>query len=283
LKKGKYIISPTIIWLLIFFLVPLLFVFGYAFMSNGLYGQINYSFSIENIKNVFDPLYIRVFWTTLWIAILTTVLTLLIGYPYAYTIRIVSERWQRALLLLITIPFWINFLVRSYALIIILRSKGIINSLLMSLGIIKEPLQLLYNTPSVIMGMVYTLLPFMVLPIFVAIEQLDQRKLEAAKDLGATPFKTFIYITLPLTMRGIYAGSVLVFVASFGMYIVSDIMGGSKVALIGNVIQNQFLSARNWPFGSALSLFLVIISIVLIGLYYLATKNIGNEDGRGKS
>ncbi|MBP0724662.1 ABC transporter permease [Bacillus sp. RG28] len=282
MRKGKYIISPTILWLLFFFLVPLLFVFGYAFMKNGLYGQINYSFTLENSKNVFDPLYIKVFWTTLWMAILTTILTLVIGYPYAYTIRVVSERWQRALLLLITIPFWINFLVRSYALIILLRSKGLINSLLLHLGIIKEPLQLLYNTPSVILGMVYTLLPFMVLPIFVAIEQLDQRKIEAAYDLGASPFKTFVYITLPLTMKGIYAGSVLVFVASFGMYIVSDIMGGSKVALIGNVIQNQFLSARNWPFGSALSLFLVVISIILIGLYYLATRRIGSENGGGK-
>jgi spermidine/putrescine transport system permease protein len=282
LKIGKFIISPIVLWLLFFVLVPLLFVFGYAFMTNGLYGQIEYSFTLDNIKNVFDPLYIKVFWTTLWMAILTTILTLVIGYPYAYTIRVVSERWQRALLLLITIPFWINFLVRSYALIILLRSKGLINSLLLHLGIIKEPLQLLYNTPSVIWGMVYTLLPFMVLPIFVAIEQLDQRKIEAANDLGATPFKTFIYITLPLTMRGIFAGSVLVFVASFGMYIVSDVMGGSKVALIGNVIQNQFLSARNWPFGSALSLFLVIITIILIGLYYLATRRIGSESGGGK-
>jgi len=282
LKIGKFIISPIVLWLLFFVLVPLVFVFGYAFMTNGLYGQIEYTFTLDNIKNVFDPLYIKVFWTTLWMAILTTILTLVVGYPYAYTIRVVSERWQRALLLLITIPFWINFLVRSYALIILLRSKGLINSLLLHLGIIKEPLQLLYNTPSVIWGMVYTLLPFMVLPIFVAIEQLDQRKIEAANDLGATPFKTFIYITLPLTMRGIFAGSVLVFVASFGMYIVSDVMGGSKVALIGNVIQNQFLSARNWPFGSALSLFLVIITIILIGLYYLATRRIGSESGGGK-
>lgn len=282
MKIGKFIISPIVLWLLFFVLVPLVFVFGYAFMTNGLYGQIEYTFTLDNIKNVFDPLYIKVFWTTLWMAILTTILTLVVGYPYAYTIRVVSERWQRALLLLITIPFWINFLVRSYALIILLRSKGLINSLLLHLGIIKEPLQLLYNTPSVIWGMVYTLLPFMVLPIFVAIEQLDQRKIEAANDLGATPFKTFIYITLPLTMRGIFAGSVLVFVASFGMYIVSDVMGGSKVALIGNVIQNQFLSARNWPFGSALSLFLVIITIILIGLYYLATRRIGSESGGGK-
>ncbi|MFB7139704.1 ABC transporter permease [Gottfriedia sp. NPDC056225] len=282
MRNGKYIIAPTIIWLLVFFLVPLLLIFGFAFMKNGLYGEIEKTFTLENIIKVFDPLYLKVLWTTFWIALVTTIITLLVGYPYAYTATVVNAKWQRMLLLLITIPFWINFLVRSYALIVILRSKGIINTLLIHLGIIKEPLQLLYNTPSVIMGMVYTLLPFMVLPIFVAIEQLDKRKLDAANDLGATPFQTFLYVTLPLTMNGIFAGSILVFVASFGMFVVSDVMGGSKVALIGNVIQNQFLAARNWPFGSALSIFLVLTSIGLIGLYYLATKNIGAQRSRGE-
>jgi len=251
-------------------------------MKNGMYGQIENVITFENIIKVFDPLYLKVLWTTFWIAVVTTIITLLIAYPYAYTATVVSEKWQRMLLLLITIPFWINFLVRSYALIVIFRSKGIINTLLLKLGIINEPLQLLYNTPSVIMGMVYTLLPFMVLPIFVAIEQLDHRKLDAANDLGATPFQTFFHVTLPLTMKGIFAGSILVFVASFGMFVVSDVMGGSKVALIGNVIQNQFLGARNWPFGSALSIFLVLSSIGLIGLYYLATKNIGAEKSGGE-
>jgi len=282
LKFGKYIITPSIIWLIVFFLIPLLFIFKFAFMKNGMYGQIENVITFENITKVFDPLYLKVLWTTFWIAVVTTIITLLIAYPYAYTATVVSEKWQRMLLLFITIPFWINFLVRSYALIVIFRSKGIINTLLLKLGIINEPLQLLYNMPSVIMGMVYTLLPFMVLPIFVAIEQLDHRKLDAANDLGATPFQTFFHVTLPLTMKGIFAGSILVFVASFGMFVVSDVMGGSKVALIGNVIQNQFLGARNWPFGSALSIFLVISSIGLIGLYYLATKNIGAEKSGGE-
>ena len=282
MKFGKYIITPSIIWLIVFFLIPLLFIFKFAFMKNGMYGQIENVITFENITKVFDPLYLKVLWTTFWIAVVTTIITLLIAYPYAYTATVVSEKWQRMLLLFITIPFWINFLVRSYALIVIFRSKGIINTLLLKLGIINEPLQLLYNMPSVIMGMVYTLLPFMVLPIFVAIEQLDHRKLDAANDLGATPFQTFFHVTLPLTMKGIFAGSILVFVASFGMFVVSDVMGGSKVALIGNVIQNQFLGARNWPFGSALSIFLVISSIGLIGLYYLATKNIGAEKSGGE-
>ncbi len=282
MKIGKYIITPSIIWLIVFFLIPLLYIFKFAFMKNGMYGEIENVMTFENMIKVFDPLYLKVLLTTFWIAVVTTIITLLIAYPYAYTATVVSEKWQRILLLLITIPFWINFLVRSYALIVIFRSKGIINTLLLKLGIINEPLQLLYNTPSVIMGMVYTLLPFMVLPIFVAIEQLDHRKLDAANDLGATPFQTFFHVTLPLTMKGIFAGSILVFVASFGMFVVSDVMGGSKVALIGNVIQNQFLGARNWPFGSALSIFLVLSSIGLIGLYYLATKNIGAEKSGGE-
>ena len=146
------------------------------------------------------------------------------------------------------------------------------NTLLLKLGIISEPLNLLYNTPSVILGMVYSLLPFMILPVYAAIEQLDKRKLEAAYDLGATPIKAFWNITVPMTMSGIATGSILVFVSSIGMFVVSDVMGGSKVALIGNVIQNQFLGARDWPFGSALSIIVVLFSVLLIYLYYRATK-----------
>ncbi|MEH6939773.1 ABC transporter permease, partial [Bacillus sp. JJ664] len=149
MKFGKYIITPSIIWLIVFFLIPLLFIFKFAFMKNGMYGQIENVITFENITKVFDPLYLKVLWTTFWIAVVTTIITLLIAYPYAYTATVVSEKWQRILLLLITIPFWINFLVRSYALIVIFRSKGIINTLLLKLGIINEPLQLLYNMPSV--------------------------------------------------------------------------------------------------------------------------------------
>ncbi|MGC9303084.1 spermidine/putrescine ABC transporter permease PotB [Bacillus cereus] len=272
MKKGKLLALPTVAWLLIFFLIPLVFVLGFAFMQRGAYGTVEMQFTLENISRVFDPLYLGTLWETVKIAVITTVICLLIGYPFAYTITIVDREYRSILLLLATIPFWINFLVRSYAWIVILRSQGLVNTLLLKLGIISEPLNLLYNTPSVILGMVYSLLPFMILPVYAAIEQLDKRKLEAAYDLGATPIKAFWNITVPMTMSGIATGSILVFVSSIGMFVVSDVMGGSKVALIGNVIQNQFLGARDWPFGSALSIIVVLFSVLLIYLYYRATK-----------
>ncbi|MGG0300582.1 spermidine/putrescine ABC transporter permease PotB [Bacillus albus] len=280
MKKGKLLALPTVAWLLIFFLIPLLFVLAFAFMQRGAYGTVEMQFTLENITRVFDPLYMGTLWETVKIAVITTVICLVIGYPFAYTITIVDRKYRSILLLLATIPFWINFLVRSYAWIVILRSQGLVNTLLLKLGIINEPLNLLYNTPSVILGMVYSLLPFMILPVYAAIEQLDKRKLEAAYDLGATPVKAFWNVTVPMTMSGIATGSILVFVSSIGMFVVSDVMGGSKVALIGNVIQNQFLGARDWPFGSALSMIVVLFSVLLIYLYYRATK-VYKYDGNG--
>ena len=183
----------------------------------------------------------------------------------AYTIAQLPKKWQQPGLILVMIPFWINFLIRS---VIILRSQGVVNTLLLNLGLIDQPLQMLYNDMAVMLGMVYALLPFMVLPIYVSIEQLDTRLLEAASDLGAKPLTAFRKVTLPLTMPGIAAGTILVFISSLGMFVVPDVMGGAKSALIGNLIQNQFLSARDWPFGSALSIVLAVLSLVLICLLY---------------
>jgi spermidine/putrescine transport system permease protein len=178
------------------------------------------------------------------------------------------------------IPFWINFLIRSYAWVIILRTQGVLNTILLKFGFIDQPLQMLYNEVAVMLGMVYALLPFMVLPIYVSIEQLDHRLLEAASDLGASPFTAFRKVTLPLTMPGIAAGTILVFISSLGMFVVPDVMGGAKSALIGNLIQNQFLSARDWPFGGALSIVLALLSLVLIVLYY---KALSAQQGGGKN
>ncbi len=279
MNKGKLLAFPAAFWFIVFFLIPLLFVAAFAFFQRGMYGEIIMSFTFENITRVFDSLYLEIMWKTFVIAIVTTVLCLIVGYPFAYTVTVVDRKWQSILLLLATIPFWINFLVRSYAWIVILRTQGLVNTLLLKSGIISEPLNLLYNTPAVILGMVYTLLPFMILPVYASIEQLDKRKLEAAYDLGASPLKAFWNVTLPMTMSGVVTGSILVFVSSIGMFVVSDIMGGSKVALIGNVIQNQFLGARDWPFGSALSLFIVLFSVLFIYLYYRAAK-VYNYEGR---
>ncbi len=270
MKNGKLLVIPTVAWLSIFFVIPLLIVVAVSFASRTAYGQVFFQLTISNYIRFLEPLYLSIFAGTLFTAILTTVLTILMGYPLAYYIAQLPKKWQQPALVLAMIPFWINFLIRSYAWVIILRSQGVLNTLLLKIGVIEQPIQLLYNDTAVMLGMVYALLPFMVLPIYVSLEQLDHRLLEAASDLGAKPFTAFRKITLPLTIPGIAAGTILVFISSLGMFVVPDVMGGAKSALIGNLIQNQFLSARDWPFGSALSIVLAVLSLVLIMLYYKA-------------
>ncbi len=268
MKKGKLLVAPGMLWLAIFFALPMLIVVAVSFATRNSYGQVIFNFTLANYQRFFEALYLRIFATTIFTAIVTTLITFVMGYPLAYTISILPKKWQQPCLILVMIPFWINFLIRSYAWVIILRSQGIINTLLLKIGFITKPLTLLYNDYAVMLGMIYALVPFMVLPIYVSIEQLDKRLLEAASDLGAPPLTAFRKITLPLTMPGIAAGSILVFISSLGMFVVPDIMGGAKSALIGNVIQNQFLAARDWPFGSALSIVLGLLALVLILLYY---------------
>jgi spermidine/putrescine transport system permease protein len=269
-QRGKWLAAPAFIWLLCFFLAPLFFILFYSFFERGVYGEIVYRFTLSNYFRMADSVYVKILLDTLAISVITTAVTLLIAYPLAYYISGLSKRKQRIWLLLIMVPFWINFLIRSFAWIIILRSKGIVNSLLLEWGWIEKPLALLYNDGAVLLGMVYTLLPFMVLPLYVSLEKLDRRKLEAAYDLGANPWKAFLYVTLPLTKHGIMNGSMLVFVSSLGMFVVPDILGGAKSVLLGNLIQNQFLSARDWPFGSAVSIILMVFSFILIVLYQKA-------------
>ncbi len=280
MKNGKFLIAPLLLWLGIFFAIPLLIVVVVSFAGRTPYGQVIFNWTLENYVRFFEPLYLSIFADTLWVAVLTTVFTIILGYPLAYYIAQLPKKWQQPGLILVMIPFWINFLIRSFAWVIILRSQGVLNTLLIKLGFITAPLQLLYNDTAVMVGMVYSLLPFMVLPIYVSLEQLDRRLLEAAYDLGATPFTAFRKITLPLTLSGISEGTILVFISSLGMFIVPEIMGGAKAALVGNLIQNQFLSARNWPFGSALSIVLAILSLVLITIYYkaLAAGKGGGKD-----
>lgn len=278
-KPVKLLALPALLWMGALFVLPMLMIAILSVLKRGTYGQVVYEFTLNNYLRIFDPLYGQIFGDTLVVAVLTTVFSILCGYPLAYYISRLEKSTQQIWLLLVMIPFWINFLVRSYAWVIILRSQGVINTFLQSLGIISEPLPLLYNSGSVLLGMVYTLMPFMVLPIYVSLEQMDRRKLEAAYDLGATPWKAFWHVTLPMTKTGVVTGSILVFVSSIGMFVVPDVMGGAKSALIGNVIQNQFLSARDWPFGSALSIVLMLLSMLLILLYFRATKASETKEG----
>ena len=273
MKRGKLLVLPAMGWLGLFFALPLLIVVVVSFASRTAYGQVVFHWTLENYIQFLEPLYLKIFVFTLGTAFLTTLLTFAMGYPVAYTIAMILPRkWQQAGIILVMIPFWINFLIRSYSWVIILRAHGLINSFLMSIGAIQVPLSLLYNNAAVLIGMVYGLLPFMVLPIYVSLEQMDKRLLEAASDLGAPPLTAFRKITLPLTLPGVAAGSILVFISSLGMFVVPDIMGGAKSSLMGNVIQNQFLSARDWPFGSALSIILALLSLIMIVLYYKALQ-----------
>ncbi|MFL0247298.1 ABC transporter permease [Candidatus Clostridium stratigraminis] len=266
------LLSPVVIWMLLFFIVPLLLVVIVSFMQRGQYGDIKYVLTIGNYKNMINLLYLNVFIKSLGIAIVTTLVCLIFGYPFAYFIAKAPRKFSGILLLLVMIPFWTNSLVRTYAWIILLRTEGIINTYLMALHIIKTPLQLLYNNTAVFIGMFYMMFPFMVLPIYTSVEKLDKSYLEAASDLGANNVITFAKITLPLTMSGVISGCMLVFVPTLGYFFIPDLMGGSKVLLLSNLIKNQFLAARNWPFGSAISVILIVVMLLIIGMYFKLTK-----------
>ncbi|MNO14859.1 Spermidine/putrescine transport system permease protein PotB [compost metagenome] len=282
MRKSRLGLLPTFLWLCLFLVIPMLIVVVISFMGRDELGNVVIDFNLESYATFFDPLYLGIYWDTIVLSVLTTVLCLILSYPLAYYIANAGPKMQTWGLVLITIPFWINFLIRTYAWVLLLRTQGVVNNLLLDLGFIQEPLQMLYTKGAVLLGMVYTFIPFMVLPIYVALEQMDKKLLEAASDLGATAWKSFWHITLPQTKSGIMTGSVLVYVSTTGMFVVTDILGGAKSAMISNIIQSQFLGARNWPFGSALSVIFVITSLIMIGLFNKAmtSKHLSVKEGR---
>lgn len=273
LKSILSTVGPVGLWLITFFVVPLILVFIFSFLSRGEYGNIQLPFTLDNYKRLMTPMYFEILWKTVLIGILTTVGCLIIGYPFAYFIGRAKKKHRTLLLLLVILPFWTNSLVRTYAWIILLRTEGVINAILLKIGLISAPLEMLYTDAAVFIGMLYIMLPFMILPIYTSIEKLDMSYIEAANDLGASPYKTFREITLPLTRPGIIAGCMLVFIPTLGYFFISDLMGGSKTMLISNLIKNQFLTARDWPFGSSIAVVLIILMLIAIGIYFKATQN----------
>ena len=224
------------------------------------------------------PIYLQIFWRSLWMAVVTTVLCLAISYPAAYYIAVTAPARRRNLLLgLVVVPFWTSFLIRTYAWMFLLRTEGLINEALLGAGLITQPLELLYNNFAVLIGLVYGEIPFMILPIYASLEKLDLSLLEASADLGAPRASTFLRVTVPMTMPGIVAGIILVFVPSLGQFIVSDLLGGARTILAGNLIQNQFAVARNKPFGSAIAFELTAAVLALLFAYALYTKKKGQE------
>lgn len=266
------LLLPATIWLLIFFIIPLIIVLVYSFLERGTYGGVTWEFTLKNYQRLANDLYLNIFWRSLGLASLTTLICLIIGYPLAFFIATSSTRWRNLLLFLVIIPFWTNFLVRTYAWMIILRSEGMINTILQSLNLIQEPLNLLFTPFAVIVGLIYGYLPFMILPLYATIERLNFSLVEAAQDLGANQIRTFFRIILPLTLPGIIAGSILVFIPALGAFITPDILGGAKTVMVGNLIQNQFLQARDWPFGSALSMGLMVLVLIPVMIYFRSSN-----------
>jgi spermidine/putrescine transport system permease protein len=266
-RHRVMLLLPGVVWLVIFGILPLALVVLYSFAHRGTYGGIEITWTLENYARLADRLYLAILWRSFVFALATTVLCLLLGYPLAYAIASSPEPVKNRLLLLMIVPFWTNFLIRTYAWIIILRGQGLINGLLMHLGLINEPLKMLYTPGAVLLGFVYNWLPLMVLPLYASLEKIDRSYIEAAMDLGARGKAILARVILPLSLPGIAAGCILVFIPALAMFAIPDLLGGARTMLVGNLIKNQFLSARNWPFGSAASVFLMVIMLIALFIY----------------
>lgn len=269
---------PVIIYAIFLIALPLLYILFLSFLKNDYYGGIINQFTLQNYISIFDWVYIKVFLKSFLIALITTIICIIISYPFAIYISEKKSYVQKILTTMVIIPFLTNSLIRMYGWIVLLRKEGIINSFLEFSNIINKPLSLMYNDFGIIIGMVYTLLPFMILPLYSSISKVDRSLIEAARDLGANNFEIFTKIILPLTIPGLFNGTLMVFIPTIGYFFVSDILGGGKLMLLGNLIKNQFLTARNWPFGAAVSILLILITFIFVKIY---KKIGGNMDELG--
>jgi spermidine/putrescine transport system permease protein len=256
-------LAPAALMMLATLAVPLAIVAAYSLLSRGAYGGVEAPWSEENYIRLFDPLYGGIFLRSVWISLVATVACLALGFPLALFIARSGPR-KNLYLALVILPFWTSFLIRLYAWMFLLRDTGLINTLLAALGVIHAPLPLLYNQGAVILGLVYAYLPFAVLPLYATLERQDPALLDAAADLGASPWRALLRVTIPLSAPGLWAASILVFVPCVGTYLVSDLLGGSKTVLIGNLVQNQFTASRDWPFGAAASIVLMAAAVVML-------------------
>jgi spermidine/putrescine transport system permease protein len=283
--QGTALVFPGLAWMVAFLILPLLLIVVLSLAWRGEYGPVDWGsnvreflsrLSFDNYRRLIDSLYMNVLWTSLKMAAVTTAVCLLVGYPVAYYLARSGSRYRSLLLFLLLIPFWTNFLIRIYAWMLLLRTEGLVNRSLMAIGLVPEPLQIMYTPTAVIIAMVYEFLPFMILPLYTSLEKLDPALLEAASDLYARPVRSFLRVTLPLSLPGIIAGTILVFIPTMGMFVVPDLMGGARSALVGNLVQQQFLAARNWPFGAAASMVLMALTL-LATLIYTRVSGFGEE------
>ena len=259
--------GPISIWMLIFILLPMLYILFISFMTRDVYGNIEYTFTLDNYKEMFQPLYLSVIGKSIKMAFITTVICLVVGYPLAYYIASKPSKTAAKLLMLVMIPYWTSSLVRLFSINQLGMPNGFINLIFAEAWNYIEPINFLFSDGIVIVGLLIAMLPFSVLPLYSSIEKLDKSLLEASKDLGAKPAKTFFKVTVPLTMPGIVGCVLLVFIPSLGMYYVPEMLGGGKVMLIGTLIKNQFLMTKNWPFGASLAILLILITLAMMWIY----------------
>jgi spermidine/putrescine transport system permease protein len=269
LAERLLLLGPGIAYLLALFVVPLVLVASLAFFQRGRFGGIVWDLTLDNFSRALQPVYLGVLVDSVIIALATTLLALVIGYPTALTITKLPRRWRVVALVLVVLPFWTNFLIRTYAWIVLLNSEGPVNGALLGLGIIEAPLGLLYTPSAVVAGLLYAYLPLMILPLYATLERQDPELVEAANNLGASPLRAFLTVTVPLSVPGIVIGSIFVFVPSLGNFVIPELLGGGKTVMVGNLIRDQFLKARDWPFGAVLAISVIVL---LIGLLVIQAR-----------
>ncbi|MDR1899556.1 MAG: ABC transporter permease [Treponema sp.] len=280
MKKRRCSLSavPMYLFTLVFVLGPLCYMLVLSFMRReGAWG-VAAEFGLRSYRRIFDPVYLETFVQSIRLALLSTFLVVLIGYPFGYFMARLSPRWRGRVMMLLIIPFWTSSLMRLYGWIIVFRANGILDAALMGLGLTAGPLRLLYTYPAVVTGMIYALLPFMIYSVYASAEKLDWGLVEAARVLGATRLQAFLGVSLPLTMPGLFSGFILTFIPSMGLYFIADILGGNKVVLVGNLIQEQLMKAHDWPFAAALSVVLMILTSLFLYLYRRLTRS-GDLEG----
>lgn len=285
------LLGPVSLFLTVFFLGPLAIMIVTSFLAPGLYGGVEWTWYPHNYGRIlgfadpmfedFDPIYIAIFLRSLKIAAMTVVATLLVCYPAAFCISRLSDRWKNFCLFLITLPFFTSLIVRLFIWVLILRPTGLVNEVLLGTGVVARPLDLIYTDGAIILGMVYVFIPFMFMPVYASVEKLDWTLVRASLDLGAGPIRTFLRIILPLTAPGIAGGAVIVFIPALGNFVVPAILGGAKVMMLGNLIEQQFLAARNWPFGAALAMMVMTVMLVLLFIHVVVSGRRGFDPATG--
>ena len=266
--RGQFLMAlPLILFTVLFIVGPIVYMVVLSFLTRGETWGVVPEFTLKNYGDITQPVYLQTFGQSLRLAVISTLLVIALGYPFGYFMAKLGPRWKKRTMLLLMIPFWTSSLIRLYGWIIIFRAGGVLDTVLQGLHITEEPLKLLYTYPAVVVGMIYALVPFMIFAVYSSAEKLDFSLVEAARDLGASPMKAFLTVSLKLTLPGLLSGVVLTFVPSMGLFFIADILGGNKVVLVGNVIQEQLMKAHNWPFAAALSVVLLVLTTVIIWLY----------------